>query len=106
MAVMTRNALKLASMILALGAGVSTPAQTLPPSPTTLCKMAPAQIAQAASLKSGTPEARKALYNSKTAVQLCEAGAKSEAQKKFKVAYNALGLDFAAALAQTTGQAN
>jgi hypothetical protein len=103
---MTRNTLKLSSIVLALSIGATISAQTSAPAPTTLCKMAPAQIAQAASLKPGTAEARKALYNSKTAVQLCEAGAKSEAQKKFKIAYAALGMDFAAALAQTGGQAN
>ncbi len=75
-------------------------------SPQALCAAAPAQIQQAAAAKVGTAEAKKALYNSNTAVKLCEAGAAKEAQKKFKIAYTALGMDFAAALAQAGAQAN
>jgi hypothetical protein len=99
---MVRNTLKLVALAFALGTSGAALAQ----SPATLCDVAPAQITQAANLKVGTSEARKALYNSATAVRLCSAGAAYEAQKKFKVAYKALNLDFAAALAKTGGQAN
>ncbi len=99
---MVRNTLKLVAIAFALGTSGAAFAQ----SPATLCDVAPAQITQAASLKPDTSEARKALYNSATATKLCKAGAASEAQKKFKVAYKALNLDFAAALAESGGQAN
>lgn len=75
-------------------------------SPQALCAAAPAQIREAAAAKASTPEAKKALRNVATAVTLCEAGAAREAQKKFKIAYNALGLDFTAALAKAGAQAN
>jgi hypothetical protein len=92
--------------LLTAAAFALTGTSVLAQSPQALCVAAPAQIAQAAAAKAGTPEARKALYNSSTAVKLCEAGAAKEAQKKFKIAYKALNLDYAAALAQAGAQAN
>jgi hypothetical protein len=94
--------LKTGALILAAAVGP----QALAQSPQTLCLAAPLQIEQAANAQAGTPGAKKAMYNRKTALMLCQAGNAKEAQKKFKVAYNALGLDFAAALAQAGGQAN
>jgi hypothetical protein len=93
------------SMLLAAAAAL-TATPVLAQSPQALCVAAPAQIAQAAAAKAGTPEASKALHNSATAVRLCEAGAAKEAQKKFKIAYKVLNLDYAAALAQAGSQAN
>jgi hypothetical protein len=93
------------SMLLTAAAALASTA-ALAQSPQALCVAAPAQIEQAAAAKAGTAEARKALYNSATAVKLCNAGAAKEAQKKFKIAFKALDLDYAAALAQAGSQAN
>jgi hypothetical protein len=98
---------RLSSKLIAAGlAAVIAGPTVLAQSPQALCAAAPAQIDQAASAQSGTSNAKKALHNKKTAVMLCKAGNAKEAQKKFKVAYTALGLDFAAAMAQAGGQAN
>jgi ABC-type metal ion transport system substrate-binding protein len=97
-----KNSIKLALAVASLLSASAVTAQ----SARTLCDVAPAQIQQAAALKAGTTAAKKALFNSGTAVKLCEAGAAKAAQKKFKVAYKALDLDFAAAMAQSGAQAN
>ncbi len=99
---MVRTTLKLAAVAFLFANSAAALAET----GKNLCSVAPAQIAQAAALKAGTAEARKALYNANTAAKLCDAGAKDEAARKFKIAYSALGLDYAAALAQAGGLAN